>query len=1062
MTPQHLNRRRFLTVSAAGAAGVATTTAPAGALTAPDRAGRRTVSYHELTGGSVTADRAGRTVVAEVQGVLWRVPPGGGTAEPLTDWTLEATRPALSPDGERIAVCGYRGGTFHLWLLRTDGGEPRRLTDGPWDDRGAAWSPDGRRIAFSSERGGDPVTGASFGLWVYDTADGRLRQVTGGADAGFDDYDPVWWPDGDSLVCVRAAHLPGGGDGGRALVRVPLAGGTAEVVRTVPEGRLVGPSVSPDGRIACVHLSGAPAASPLPPARTLLTVDGETVTADEDLAAAPPCWLDEDRLLYVADGRIRIRTVGAPGAKHGTKPAVRDLPFTARTTMPRPSWHPKSRNLEAGSSFPVRGIHRPVLSPDGHTAAFVALDALWLLRAGRAPRRVLRAAPGHYLQSPAWAPDGRTLLYCTDRDGLTAVHRVGLDGTGDTALTEGGRLYPALSPDGSRLACQDVTGNLLVRDLATGEERVVARPLAADGPPGAPSWSPDGRYLAYCDRNRLNQRFREGYHLVRVVDTRTGTARSHLPAAHQSLSDRYAAGPVWSPDGRWMALVAESALWLLPVTADGIPAGSARRLTDEPADHPSWSGDARTLLYLSNGRLRLLSLAADGSPGRTRTLPLRLTAQRTVPPRAGKLRVHAGQLWDATGSAPRHDVDILVDGNRITAVEPHRRHRPAHRTLDLSDRTVLPGLFDSHTHPYTATYGARQALTALAYGITTTACMGGPLYETVRLRESADAGRAPGPRQLACAELLDGARTAYSMGRAHRTPEGVERTLRRAAALDVDFVKTYVRAPGEVMARAAEAAHRLGVPSGSHLCSPGRAAGQDLTTHLQATQRLPHGHATTPLGHLHQDLLAQYGDGDFRMIITPFGAQYLLGADPALADDPRVSALMPPWDVAAVRERAGTAPTAPQLRALATETADYRRLADRGAILALGTDSPLVPVGLSLHLGLRALHAHGFTAAEALHLATSVPSRLFGLDGELGTVQEGRIADLTVVRGDPFTDFATLVDTPLVLRDGVPYRQSDLTATFADGPTPAPPEGTDWRTVGRALRAGHCCHPGER
>ncbi len=91
-----------------------------------------------------------------------------------------------------------------------------------------------------------------------------------------------------------------------------------------------------------------------------------------------------------------------------------------------------------------------------------------------------------------------------------------------------------------------------------------------------------------------------------------------------------------------------------------------------------------------------------------------------------------------------------------------------------------------------------------------------------------------------------------------------------------------------------------------------------------------------------------------------------------------------------------------------------------------------------------------------------MPARLFGLDGQLGTVQEGRIADLTVVRGDPFTDFATLVDTPLVLRDGVPYRQSDLVATFAAGPAPAPPEGTDWRTVGRALRAGHCCHPGER
>lgn len=77
--------------------------------------------------------------------------------------------------------------------------------------------------------------------------------------------------------------------------------------------------------------------------------------------------------------------------------------------------------------------------------------------------------------------------------------------------------------------------------------------------------------------------------------------------------------------------------------------------------------------------------------------------------------------------------------------------------------------------------------------------------------------------------------------------------------------------------------------------------------------------------------------------------------------------------------------------------ADYRRLAAQGAVLALGTDAPLVPVGLSLHLALRALHANGFTVAQALHCATSVPARICGLDGDLGTVEEGRIAELTVV-----------------------------------------------------------------
>ncbi|MEU4930019.1 hypothetical protein AB0G54_26565 [Streptomyces yokosukanensis] len=123
-------------------------------------------------------------------------------------------------------------------------------------------------------------------------------------------------------------------------------------------------------------------------------------------------------------------------------------------------------------------------------------------------------------------------------------------------------------------------------------------------------------------------------------------------------------------------------------------------------------------------------------------------------------------------------------------------------------------------------------------------------------------------------------------------------------------MKTYVRAPGEGMAEAAEAARALGVPSGSHLCAPGRAAGQSLTTHLQATQRLEFGHATTPLGRIGQDLAQQYADGSFALIVTPFTAQILLAADPRLADDPRVTRVMPPsgttWLEAADHLRRGS------------------------------------------------------------------------------------------------------------------------------------------------------------
>ncbi|NEB73975.1 amidohydrolase family protein, partial [Streptomyces sp. SID14478] len=316
---------------------------------------------------------------------------------------------------------------------------------------------------------------------------------------------------------------------------------------------------------------------------------------------------------------------------------------------------------------------------------------------------------------------------------------------------------------------------------------------------------------------------------------------------------------------------------------------------------------------------------------------------------------------------------------------------------------------------------------------------------------------------LATGELLDGARVAYSMGRAHRTRAGLRRSLDRAAALDWDFVKTYVRAPGWVMKEAARFAHeRLGVRSGSHLCTPGVQVGQDLTTHLQATQRLEFGHATTPSGRSGQDVEQIYTRAGFHLVATPFTAAPLLGADPGLAADPRVTALMPPWDTAVVDELARTPPTAAQLATLRRETDVYRRILAAGGLVALGTDQPLVPVGLHLHLALRALHRGGLSPAGALRTATVLPARVFGADADLGTVREGRLADLTVVDGDPFTDFDDLIRTTSVLRGGIPFQQADLVAAFEPVTTKAHTAGAqdDWLEVGRHMRREGCCDPG--
>ncbi|MEU1118268.1 MULTISPECIES: amidohydrolase family protein [unclassified Streptomyces] len=1059
MSIPHMSRRRFLqTTSAAGAAattGALTTAtaahaAPATAATAAHTGpARATLRFTATTNGA--ASLAGDRLIAEVQGVLWSLPRAGGEAVPITPADLEPSRPVHSPDGRLIAVCAFRTGTFHIWTLKPDGSELTQRTDGPWDARGPAWSPDGKRIAFASERGGDPVTGAPFRIWTLELATGRLARLTGlpdqrgpVQDGAWEDFDPTWSPDGKRVLFVRAA-LKGGALDARTIASVAADGSGPVTVEHTDTGtaQVFVPALSPDGTLAYLR------STPAPNAGCALVVAGEQVAVGGDIEAAPPRWVSAKELLLTVDGHFAVVRPADPGDRE-------EIPFTAPLPVDRPSHRLKSFDLDGTARRPVRAYDLPVLSPDGRQVAFTALNSLWVggTSGGRAPRRVTRAKATGYLYAAAWTPDGTALLYSDDRDGMPAVHRRELADGKETVLAAGGRIQPALSPDGHRLACFDLATNLLVRDLRTGEEKVLATSPPGGELSGRPSWSPDGRYVAVSFRNRINQRFREGHNLIRVIDTADGSTATHAVAPHTSISDRNSNGPVWSPDGRHLAVVVESALWLLPVRGDGTPDGAPRTFPAEAADHPTWSGDSRHVLYLSAGRLRLLTVA-DGS---VRTVKVPLDHRRPAP---ADTVIHAGRFWDGSGGddSVRENVDITLRGGRVAAVGPHRPGRGAARRVDASEQTVLPGLWDAHMHPQPGLYGGRQAALFLSYGVTSAMSMGGAGYEGARLREAVASGELAGPRLVTASEVLDGNRIAWD-NRVHATREGLRRTLSRGKALDWDFVKTYVRAPAWVMEEAARFAHdEMGVRCGSHNLSPGIQLGQDLTTHLQATQRAEFGHATSIGEFAYQDVTEIYtATGDFHLIATPFSAAPLIGAAPALADDERVTRLMPPWETAQVRDLAAQPPTGSQLATLNREIDIYRRIAAAGGLLAVGTDSPGIPTGLGVHLALRALRRGGLTVAETLRTATLAPARIFGLDRDLGTLEVGKLADLAVVDGDPFTDFDTLVRTVSVMRGGVPYQVKDLVSAVPAVPVAAR-EQKHWARTGEKLR-GRCCEHG--
>jgi Tol biopolymer transport system component len=132
------------------------------------------------------------------------------------------------------------------------------------------------------------------------------------------------------------------------------------------------------------------------------------VTSGNDVFAVPPSWAATGEIFYTADGLVMKHQVGGG---HAEVAFTATVPVTAR--RPRP----KSPDLESTKRRPVLGIAGPTVSPDGRWVAFRALNALWLAAtSGRGQPRKL-VADGYFNSDPDFSPDGRKLLYASDRDG---------------------------------------------------------------------------------------------------------------------------------------------------------------------------------------------------------------------------------------------------------------------------------------------------------------------------------------------------------------------------------------------------------------------------------------------------------------------------------------------------------------------------------------------------------------------------------------------------------------------------------------------------------------------
>ena len=440
-----------------------------------------------------------------------------------------------------------------------------------------------------------------------------------------------------------------------------------------------------------------------------------------------------------------------------------------------------------------------------------------------------------------------------------------------------------------------------------------------------------------------------------------------------------------------------------------------------------FSGASRRVSILVNTAVCVFPLIA-GSTG---------LAQAPHDSTTSRYLIRAAHLIDGRSDAPRDNVAVLVEGDRIVAVGPDAQLRAGAggpiQTIDLGTATLLPGLIDNHTHvllqgditsadydeqllkestPYRAIRATASVRTALMHGFTAIRDVEteGAMYADVDLKTAIARGVIPGPRMFVSTRAMAPTGMYPLLGYSWelRMPEGVQivdgpdeirKAVREEAKYGADWIKFYadrryfigdggrlhswVNFTDEEMKAIVDEAHRLGKKVAAH------AVGWDgIDGALRAgVNSIEHGQGLT------DDLIARMVKQGVYWCPTIYVGVYVApgrgGVWPRMVDLERVA---------------------------------FGKALRAGVLISYGTDVGGYAWTENQAKEFAYMVRYGMTPMAAIKSATSVAARLLGQETQFGTIEPGRLADIVAVAGDPLADITELERVTFVMKGGVVYK----------------------------------------
>jgi hypothetical protein len=409
-------------------------------------------------------------------------------------------------------------------------------------------------------------------------------------------------------------------------------------------------------------------------------------------------------------------------------------------------------------------------------------------------------------------------------------------------------------------------------------------------------------------------------------------------------------------------------------------------------------------------------------------------------------------LFDAQSAEILKDQSVVVVGNRIRSVGPSNQVvSPAGaEVIDGSGKTLLPGLWDMHAH-----VADNDGLLNLAAGVTTVRDLANDIDTLLARRKRIEEGKEIGTR-IVLAGVIDGTGPYHGPTKVLvSTPEEARAAVDNYARLGYLQIKIYSSVKPDLVPIIAREADKLGLRVSGHIPA-GMTAAQCVVDGYDEIQ-----HANFLMLNFMPDVkntntparfteVAKRG-ADLDLDSAPMQAFIKLLQDHHTVLDPTLSVFENMFNGSLGKIPPGFQPIAARLppqvrRGLMTEGLTpppgmeqrYRQSFTKmlqlvglmyraGIPIEDGTDSM---AGFTLQRELELDVQAGIPANKVLQDATLNAARIMKLDGDLGSIAPGKLADLTLVNGNPVDNISDIRKTTWVVKDGMSYKPEELYAAL--------------------------------